>query len=208
MNYITNLQKIVFVYINIKQTIMEDGQNIHRSEIISNQEVEDEERRRDWAIQVLDITNMNWIILEQVIVIGENWHIFEQIVKQVNLSRGLTITNYIYFNLKVPENSTSFIVEERGVNEYVSYCDTALRLVQNRLSGRPGWIRQSAMGRRQNVMIRRTDNVTRSFAGISTNSLFVLTMIPTTITLSIIGNNQQINKCKTKLYRICVVGEI
>lgn len=129
-------------------------------------------------------------------------------MKQVNLSRGLTITNYIYFNLKVPENYTSFIVEERGVNEYVSYCDTALRLVQNILLGRPGWIRQSAMGRRQNVMIRRTDNVTRSFAGTSTNLLFVLTMMSTTITLSIIGNNQQTNKCKTKLYRICVVGKI
>lgn len=47
MNYITNLQKIVFVYINIKQIIMEDEQNIHRLEIISNQGVEDEERRRD-----------------------------------------------------------------------------------------------------------------------------------------------------------------
>lgn len=153
--------------------------------IISNQEIGDEERRRDEAIQSLDITNMDTITLEPVI--RENQHMFGQIVEQVNLSRGPTITNYINFDLEVPENSTSLIVVEgRSANEYVSYRSRALMSIQNRISECPGRIRQS-------IMARRTDNVARSVGGPSTNSLFSSSMMPTTTTSSIIGNNQQTN---------------
>lgn len=142
--------------------------------------MDEERRRRDEAIQSLDITNMDTNTLEPVI--GENQHMFGQIVGQVNLSRGPTITNNIHFDLEVPENSTSITIgEARSATEYINSQWMSLPY-SNRLLGRPEQIRPS-------VMARRTNNVARSVGGPSTNSLFASTMMPITTTSSIIESN-------------------
>lgn len=160
---------------------MEEEQLCTEFWIIPNQECVDEERRRDEAIQTLDITNMDTIILKPVI--GENLDIFEQIVEQVNLSRGPTITNNMSsISSSISDNS------KNKLNHWISksYADRSSRSIQNRILERPGQIRSS-------VMKKRTNYVARSVASPSTNSLFASTMMPITTSTSIIGNNQQTN---------------
>ena len=98
---------------------MDEEQTTPELTIISNQEVVNEERRSNEAIQALNITNMNTIVSEPVI--DRNQNIFGQIVGQVNLSRGPTITNYVNFVLEMPENSRrictdNLIIEQLSEN--------------------------------------------------------------------------------------------
>jgi len=64
---------------------------------------------------------MTTIVLEPVIDRKQN--IFRQMVGQVNLSRGPTITNYVNFVLEIPENSRrictdNLIIEQLRENSF------------------------------------------------------------------------------------------
>ena len=137
-------------------------------EIISNQELRDEERRSDDTIQALDITNMDTIVLEPII--GGNRDIFEQTVGQVNLSRGPTITNYVNFDLDVPENSRGFILTEGpSATEYANLDDRTLGRFGQRVTitviRTSDYIlhnRRLPVMLRQNTIARRIENVPKS----------------------------------------------